>query len=720
MPPALKAVGTRNKKNTASSSEAGGRQSAMSVRSFAAFERDDIEEGNDGASIVDILKRRSSFGISIAETVASPLTFKKIWEETANIAFSDGQLGKSRRPNSTQSDPEHGRTGIITKTGSGDAQYAETRSPSSPPKSPFSLSTVSKEDSSSSSIPPTHSEVLSGLQSQGLAEHDELKPLASKEIDPASFNLVAPPNGQTHQYSLETRSEALFSEDHLRVIFDNLLLLERFISFIYASRPTSIPLLVYYLNVLKASKAISYANAITRSLVHVKGLEFSEETIPCMTNGLLLEEANKTFQTLAREDLPAYITHTWTQKVSATIQKLITDTLPAYLKNLSEGLGEVFCLTDPSRPDNPIIFASEEFYKTTQYGVNYALGRNCRFLQGPKTNSSSLRRIREHLEAGKEHCEVLLNYRRDGSPFMNLLTVAPLIDSRGVVRYHIGAQIDVSSLAKECAGLESLKQLVSREHRESIPSNSEDDEVGVCEGTMDEFCELAEMFNQQELSRLRVIGNAPNRTDQEETGEAETSRAKPGAMITDGAGAKRLDTELGLNVLASSGCRLAGVFEHYLLVRPYPSLRVLFASPSLRIPGMLQSSFMARVGGSQTVRGAIAQTLTDGHGVTARIRWLTRTDTNGKFRWIQCTPLIGANGAVGVWMVVIVDDETGAALGRHRGAPPVGAHIGGRMPFDNEQPVNASRVAFDDPRPPSIPRQASETGGSLDADATVC
>ncbi len=43
---------------------------------------------------------------------------------------------------------------------------------------------------------------------------------------------------------------------------------------------------------------------------------------------------------------------------------------------------------------------------------------------------------------------------------MNLLMMAPLSDSRGVIRYFIGAQVDVSGLVKECSDLESLQRLV--------------------------------------------------------------------------------------------------------------------------------------------------------------------------------------------------------------------------------------------------------------------
>ena len=45
----------------------------------------------------------------------------------------------------------------------------------------------------------------------------------------------------------------------------------------------------------------------------------------------------------------------------------------------------------------------------TQYNMNYIIGRNCRFLQGPKTNAASLDRIRTKVANRQEHCELILN-----------------------------------------------------------------------------------------------------------------------------------------------------------------------------------------------------------------------------------------------------------------------------------------------------------------------
>ena len=68
------------------------------------------------------------------------------------------------------------------------------------------------------------------------------------------------------------------------------------------------------------------------------------------------------------------------------------------------------------------------------------------------------------------------NSRRDGSPFVNLLMIAPLCDSRGQIRYHIGAQVDVSGLVKDCTDLESFQQLVMGPgDRQGLELNDNDD-----------------------------------------------------------------------------------------------------------------------------------------------------------------------------------------------------------------------------------------------------
>lgn len=112
-----------------------------------------------------------------------------------------------------------------------------------------------------------------------------------------------------------------------------------------------------------------------------------------------------------------------------------------------------------------------------------------------------------------------------------------------------------------------------------------------------------------------------------------------------------------------------------MLIRPFPALRILFTSPSLRVPGIQQSSFLDRIGGSSRVRDELEAALSEGRGVTAKIRWLTRgdSDTGGQPRWIHCTPLQGPNGKVGIWMIILVDEANTAARSFKR-APPVASN----------------------------------------------
>jgi PAS domain-containing protein len=153
--------------------------------------------------------------------------------------------------------------------------------------------------------------------------------------------------------------------------------------------------------------------------------------------------------------------------------------------------------------------------------MNHVIGRNCRFLQGPKTNPSSIRRIREALAAGKEHYETFLNYRRDGSPFMNLLMMAPLYDSRGTVRYFIGAQVDVSGLLKEASGLRGLERLLQEqeafaEMHVHAPELNEEDTHQDKKPDEDEFRYLTEMFNAAELEAVRTHGGDMYRIKQDD------------------------------------------------------------------------------------------------------------------------------------------------------------------------------------------------------------
>jgi hypothetical protein len=57
--------------------------------------------------------------------------------------------------------------------------------------------------------------------------------------------------------------------------------------------------------------------------------------------------------------LQAFVTFTLVGTVVDLVAKDITDNSAPVMQDLVDNLAEVFCLTDPSVHDNPIIYASE-------------------------------------------------------------------------------------------------------------------------------------------------------------------------------------------------------------------------------------------------------------------------------------------------------------------------------------------------------------------------
>ncbi|KAJ4399998.1 hypothetical protein N0V85_005872 [Neurospora sp. IMI 360204] len=112
-------------------------------------------------------------------------------------------------------------------------------------------------------------------------------------------------------------------------------------------------------------------------------------------------------------------------------------------KSTYSGLVNAFCLTDSWKPDNPIVYASEGFLRMFGYERHEVLQKNCRFMQGHSTNGDAVRRIRNAIFMGQEHTELIVNYRKDGTPFWNFLFICPLVED-GIVRYCLGGQINIS------------------------------------------------------------------------------------------------------------------------------------------------------------------------------------------------------------------------------------------------------------------------------------
>lgn len=282
--------------------------------------------------------------------------------------------------------------------------------------------------------------------------------------EPTQYDLKPPPPSVSVS-NAEHLHDRLYSADHLDVILRDPSLISRFSSFLQQHRAYLSPVLSRYLEIRKAKAAIDYANAVAEHMA--ASSPDSSPNIPAATLDPDFESrCRQAEEKLVSDALPAYITHRLVLLATDCLVKEITGNSAPIMQEMFNGLAEIYCMTDPSLPDNPIVYASEQFYKTTQYGREYVIGRNCRFLQGPQTAQHSASRLSKALSSGVECCETILNYRRDGSPFINLLMVAPLHDNKGRVRYFIGCQVDITNLIDGGRGLESFQRLLAQDRTE--------------------------------------------------------------------------------------------------------------------------------------------------------------------------------------------------------------------------------------------------------------
>ncbi|WP_186401764.1 PAS domain-containing protein [Sphingopyxis sp. P1IMeth2] len=100
-------------------------------------------------------------------------------------------------------------------------------------------------------------------------------------------------------------------------------------------------------------------------------------------------------------------------------------------------------ISDPRRPDNPIVECNDAFVALTGYSAAEIIGQNCRFLTGPGTEAELSEQLRSAIREQRPVLVEILNYKKDGTPFRNAVLVAPIFGSDGSLEYFLGSQMEV-------------------------------------------------------------------------------------------------------------------------------------------------------------------------------------------------------------------------------------------------------------------------------------
>jgi diguanylate cyclase (GGDEF)-like protein/PAS domain S-box-containing protein len=119
----------------------------------------------------------------------------------------------------------------------------------------------------------------------------------------------------------------------------------------------------------------------------------------------------------------------------------------AWFEKCVNHLNDAIIITEAEPIDSPgprILWANDVFYKNTGYEPSETIGKSPRFLQGPLTDKSVLKKLRTALQKWQV-CKVeVLNYKKDGSTFWNEFEVTPVENEDGMYTHWIAVQRDIT------------------------------------------------------------------------------------------------------------------------------------------------------------------------------------------------------------------------------------------------------------------------------------
>ena len=112
--------------------------------------------------------------------------------------------------------------------------------------------------------------------------------------------------------------------------------------------------------------------------------------------------------------------------------------------------------------DRITLSVNHAFELMTGYREAELVGRSCAILQGDLTDAETVKNLRRALKAAQPHgCEIL-NYRKDGTPFWNELSINPVFDERGQLSHFVGIQRDITQKKEQQAQLKLTAQVFSQ------------------------------------------------------------------------------------------------------------------------------------------------------------------------------------------------------------------------------------------------------------------
>ncbi|MGI0483017.1 putative bifunctional diguanylate cyclase/phosphodiesterase [Geminocystis sp. CENA526] len=104
----------------------------------------------------------------------------------------------------------------------------------------------------------------------------------------------------------------------------------------------------------------------------------------------------------------------------------------------------VITTTELDYPGPEIVFVNKAFSKMTGYEPSEIIGKTPRVLQGPNTDRTVFKNLKQLLRNGQVFFGEAINYRKDGKEFYNQWHIEPITNSHGDLTHYLAIQRDVT------------------------------------------------------------------------------------------------------------------------------------------------------------------------------------------------------------------------------------------------------------------------------------
>ncbi|WP_138431968.1 PAS domain-containing protein [Fodinibius saliphilus] len=162
------------------------------------------------------------------------------------------------------------------------------------------------------------------------------------------------------------------------------------------------------------------------------------------------------------------------------------------------------------KPGPKIVYVNDGFCKMTGYSKEEVIGKTPRILQGPKTDPKVLEKLKKRLEEGRSFFGQTVNYKKDGSEFVNQWDIHPLKNKDGEITHWVSYQHDITERKRAEEKLVDQKIEFDNLRKESKRTVVDVDIQGNIVMANKSFRELVG-YNKDELKRVKAWDLFPDK-----------------------------------------------------------------------------------------------------------------------------------------------------------------------------------------------------------------